>query len=187
MATTNTDTQKVEQSTAEKAREEAARVGDVAREEVGQLVEEAKDQGRGLLSETSERLKGEAQHQSQRVAENLRTLSSDLRTMANSADGSGTAATWVRIGADRFDGFAERLEQRGLDGVMEDVGNFARRTPMTFLALTFGAGLIAGRAIKHMDTGQLTGTRNSVSQVGSGQSAYDRSVERGSSAGQLPL
>ena len=64
MATTNTDTEKVEQSTSEKARQEAGPVGDVAKEEVSHLVDEATDQGRGLLSETSERLKGEAQNQS---------------------------------------------------------------------------------------------------------------------------
>lgn len=185
MATTNTDTEKVEQSTSEKARQEAGRVGDVAKEEVSHLVDEATDQGRGLLSETSERLKGEAQNQSQRVAENLRTVSSDLRTMAHSADESGTAVTWVRMGADRFDAWAERFEDRGFDGLIEDVGTFARRTPMTFLALTFGAGLIAGRAIKNMDTDQLTNTSDSVSQLETGQRAYDLWVENGPRSGGI--
>ncbi len=183
MDTTDTDT--VEQSAADKVREEAGRVGEAAKEEMSQLVDEARDQGRGLVAEASDRLRDEAQHQSQRVAENLRTLSSDLRTMAQSTEGSGTAVTWVRMGADRFDGLAERLEVRGFDGLMEDVGSFARRTPMTFLALTFGAGLIAGRAIKNIDTDRLTSTRDSVSQLGSGQRAPGLPMENRPGSGDM--
>ena len=144
-------------------------MGEAAKEEMSHLVDEAKEQGRSLVSEASDRLKGEAQLQSDRVADNLRALSTDLRTMAQSADGSGTAVTWVRMGADRFEGLAERLEDRGFEGLMEDVGNFARRTPTTFLVLTFGAGLIAGRAIKNMDTTQVTRARTPDSPVGTSQ------------------
>ena len=152
MATTNTDADTTqEQSTAERAKEEVGRVGEAAKEEVGQVVEEAKEQGRALLTDATERLKGEAQHQSQRAAENLRSISTDFRTMAQSTQGSGTAVTWVRMGADQIDGLAERLEVGGFDGLVKDVGGFARRNPTTFLALTFGAGLVAGRVVKNMD------------------------------------
>ena len=157
MATTNTDTETTqEQSTAERAKEEAARVGEAAKEEVGQVVEEAREQGRALLADATDRLKGEAQHQSQRAAENLRSISTDFRTMAQSTQGSGTAVTWVRMGAEQIDGLAERLEVGGFDGLVKDVGGFARRNPTTFLALTFGAGLVAGRVVKNMDMDRIT-------------------------------
>ena len=157
MATTNTDTETThEQSTAERAKEEVGRVGEVAQEEVSQVVEEAKEQGRALLTEATDRLKGEAQHQSQRAAENLRSISTDFRSMAQSTQGSGSAVTWVRMGADQIDGLAERLEVGGFDGLMKDVGDFARRNPTTFLALTFGAGLVAGRVVKNMDMDRIT-------------------------------
>jgi hypothetical protein len=156
MATTNTDTETTqEQSTAESAKEEVGRVGEAAKEEVGQVVQEARQQGRALLTDATDRLKGEAQHQSQRAAENLRSISTDFRTMAQSTQGSGTAVTWVRMGADQIDGLAERLEVGGFDRVVKDVGGFARRNPTAFLALTFGAGLIAGRVVKNMDMDRM--------------------------------
>ena len=156
MATTNADTETTqEQSTAERAREEVGRVGEAAKEEVGQVVGEAREQGRALLADVTDRLRGEAEQQSQRAAENLRSISADFRTMAQSTEGSGTAVTWVRMGADQIDGLAERLEVGGFDGVMKDVGGFARRNPATFLAITFGAGLIAGRVVKNMDMDRM--------------------------------
>jgi len=162
MATTNTDTTNTDtetpqgRSTGERAKEEVGRVGEAATEEVGQVVEQAREQGRALLTDATDRLKEEAQHQSQRAAENLRFISNDFRTMAQSTQGSGTAVTWVRMGADQIDGLAERLEVGGFDGLLKDVGGFARRNPTTFLALTFGAGLIAGRVVKNMDMDRIT-------------------------------
>jgi hypothetical protein len=164
MATTSTQTDSAESSTAERAKEEAGRVAEAAKDEVGQLVDSAKDQGRALLSEATDKLRDEVQHQGHRAAENLRSFSSELRTMAQSTEGSGTAGTWVRMGADRFERFADRIEDEGFDGIASDVGNFARRSPMTFLALTFGAGLIAGRVIKNMDTSHLSNSTPTVSQ-----------------------
>jgi hypothetical protein len=61
----------------------------------------------------------------------------------------------VRIGADEIASFATRLEGEGIEGVMRDVGNFARRRPTAFLTVTFGAGLLAGRLVKNMDTEKL--------------------------------
>ncbi|HEX2421013.1 MAG TPA: hypothetical protein VHL55_05380 [Acidimicrobiia bacterium] len=145
-----------EQSTTERAKEEVGRVGEAAKEQVGQVVDEAREQGRALLADATDRLKGEAQHQSQRAAENLRSISTDFRAMAQSTEGSGTAVTWVRMGADQIDGLAERLEVGGFDGLVKDVGGFARRNPTTFLALTFGAGLVAGRLVKNMDMDRIT-------------------------------
>jgi len=152
MATTNTNTETTqEQSTAERAKEEVGHVREAAKEEVGKVVEEAREQGRALLADATDRLKGEAEHQSQRAADNLRSISTDFRTMAQSTQGSGTAVTWVRMGADQIDSLAERLEVGGFHGLVKDVGGFARRNPTTFLALTFGAGLVAGRVVKNMD------------------------------------
>ena len=175
MATTNTETKSTqEQSTAERAKEEVGRVGETAKEEVGQVVEEAREQGRALLADATDRLKEEAQHQSRRAAENLRSISTDFRTMAQSTQESGTAVTWVRMGADQIDGLAERLEFRGFDGLAKDVGDFARRSPTTFLALTFGAGLIAGRVVKNMDMDRL---RESGRDQGSPQGSTAPSKE----------
>jgi hypothetical protein len=55
------------------------------------------------------------------------------------------------MGADGIESLADRLDTRGVEGLVEDVGGFARRNPTAFLALTFGAGLLVGRFVKNMD------------------------------------
>lgn len=152
MATTKTNPQSTEeQSAAERAKQEAGRVGETAKHEAGQVIEDAKQQSRELLTGAADRMKQEAQGQTQRASENLRAMSSDFRTMAESSQGQGTAASLVRMGAERMESVADRLDSGGLEGVMRDVGDFARRNPTTFLTVTFGAGLLAGRLVKNMD------------------------------------
>jgi hypothetical protein len=162
------------QSTAERAKEEVARVGDAAKEEASQVVEQAKDQGRALVAEASDRLKGEAEHQSERAAHNLRSISTDFRTMAESSEGSGPAVSWVRMGADQLDSLAGRLENGGFDGVVKDVGNFARRNPTLFLFTTFSAGLMAGRLMKNLDMDRIRGTE--PAQLGASTSSSSGAV-----------
>lgn len=143
------------ESTAEAAKEEARGLGDDVKREAGQVTEEAKRQGRELLGETQERLRQEADRQSERTASGLRSVSGELRSMAdNSDEPSSNVATWVRRGADEIDSFAERLDHDGIDGVMRGVGDFAKRNPTTFLVTTFGIGLLAGRAMKNRDSGE---------------------------------
>ncbi|MGH2702083.1 MAG: hypothetical protein ACRDJ2_09955 [Actinomycetota bacterium] len=157
MTTKTSDQQETdeEETTAERVKQEAGRVGEAARQEGGRLVDEARHQGRELLTEARNRMGEEAQSQTRRAAENLRSMSSDFRAMADSSQEQGTAVSWVRMGADRIESLAERLDDGGFEGMVRDVGNFARRSPTTFLALTFGAGLVAGRLVKNVDRDRL--------------------------------
>jgi hypothetical protein len=52
------------------------------------------------------------------------------------------------------------LETGGVEGLVQDVGGFARRNPTAFLALTFGAGLLVGRFVKNMDGNGFTQALN---------------------------
>lgn len=157
MTTTNTEVGgPEEQSVTERAKEGASRVAGSARQEAGDLFEETRHQSRALLTEAKDRAIEEARRQAGHTAENLRSMSSELHSMAESSDApQGTAASWVRMGADEIASFATRLEGEGIEGVMRDVGNFARRRPTAFLAVTFGAGLLAGRLVKNMDTEKM--------------------------------
>jgi ElaB/YqjD/DUF883 family membrane-anchored ribosome-binding protein len=157
MATPNTGFEGTgEKSVTERAKEEASRVAESARQEAGQVFEEAKHQSRELLAEAKDRIKDEARRQAGRTAENIRSVSSELHLMAESSgEPQGTAASWVRMGADEIGSLADRLDREGIEGLVRDVSDFARKRPTAFLAMTFGAGLLAGRLVKNMDTERL--------------------------------
>jgi hypothetical protein len=170
MATTETEWQESEpQSTGERAREEASRLGDAVQHEAGEVLDEAKDQTRQLLTEAKSRLREEAKRQSGNTAENLRALATDVHGMVDSADNSQSPVTsWMKVGADGIDSLAERLEVEGFEGLMRDVGDFARRNPTTFLVGAFSAGFLAGRVVKNADTARVREAAMSTSGAGTG-------------------
>lgn len=137
-------------STADRAREEASRVGDQARDEAQRVAEEAKRQGQELYDEAVDRARNEARQQTSRAADGLRAFSHDLRSMAEESDTQTSVDRWARRGAGELDSFADRLDDRGIDGIVDDVSRFARRNPGTFLAAALGAGMVAGRVIRNV-------------------------------------
>jgi len=179
MATTETEWQDTEpQPPTERAKEEASRVGDAVQREAGQVVDEAKAQTHQLVTEAKNRLRDEAKRQSGRTAENLKGLATDVHTMVDSAESSQSPmASWMKMGADGIDSLADRLETDGVEGLMRDVGDFARRNPTTFLVGAFSAGFLAGRVVKNADTARIREAAMSTSGVDTG---HGQSEESGS-------
>lgn len=139
----------------EATKEEANQLKEEVRQEAGRVTDEAKHQGRVLMDETQTRVREEADRQTERTASGLRSMSGELRSMADNSDQpQSNVATWVRRGAEEIDSFANRLDRDGVDGLVRDVGNFARRNPTTFLVTTFGLGLLAGRVMKNREGDQ---------------------------------
>ncbi|GAA3623846.1 hypothetical protein GCM10022223_46060 [Kineosporia mesophila] len=142
-------------STKDVAREQAANVGHgaaqagqhvagVAGEQAAGVASEAADQAKNLYAQTREELRGQASTQQQRLAEGVRSLSTELESMADGAN-SGTASDLVREVSGRARDVAGWLDQRDPGALLSEVTDFARRRPGTFLAIAAGAGLIAGR------------------------------------------
>jgi hypothetical protein len=171
MATTNNERQEAEPiSTTDQAKVEASRVGDAVQREAEQVAHEAKDQTRELLTEAKGRLREEATRQSHHTAENLRGFATDLHGMVDSADNpQSPVASWMKMGADGIESLADRLNTEGFEGLMRDVGDFARRNPSTFLVGAFSAGFLAGRIVKNTDTGRLREVAMSNSGGGKGE------------------
>ena len=67
----------------------------------------------------------------------------------------------VLEGAERqVEGLASRLEQRGPQGLMDDVTRFARRRPGVFLSGAVAAGFVVGRVVRAgVATQQVDGDR----------------------------
>lgn len=139
------------ESTGETAKEEVGRLTEDIKHEAGRVADEARQQGREMMDETKQRLREEADRQTGRTASGLKSMSSELRSMADHTEQpESSVATWVRRGADEIDSFANRLDRDGFDGVARDVSDFARRNPTTFLLTSLGAGVLVGRLMKNM-------------------------------------
>jgi hypothetical protein len=50
---------------------------------------------------------------------------------------------------------AGSLDDRGVEGIIEDVKRFARRRPGVFIAGAVAAGIVTGRLIRSLDTGAV--------------------------------
>jgi hypothetical protein len=142
------------------ARAAASDVSDSARQVAGDVKHEAgkqaravgsemTDQARQLFDTTRAELKDQAAARTERLAGGLRNLSDQVRALA---DGRPTEAGQLRDLAgeaeERLQGFARRLDEGGIDGLLSDIGQFARRRPLVFLAGCAGAGFLIGRVVR---------------------------------------
>ncbi|GGT85075.1 hypothetical protein GPZ77_32605 [Streptomyces sp. QHH-9511] len=145
----------------------ATDVTGTAKEQGANVVGEATSQARDLVGELRDQLQGQAHSQTQNLAQNVRRLADELREMSESGKPESSAAGVVRQLADGGHQVASRLEQRGPDGLVGDLQDFARRRPGVFLAGAALAGFAVARVGKGISgsASPSTGTR----QGGTGQ------------------
>jgi hypothetical protein len=120
-------------------------VADVAREQASGIAVEAGRQGRDLLQQAQGQMQEQAARGQRRVAEQLLSLSGELRSMADNSGQGGVAADLVQQAAARVCDAGQWLDARRPGQVVHEVQSFARRRPAAFLMLAAGAGLVAGR------------------------------------------
>ena len=125
---------------------------DVAREtgrQVGEVAGEAAAQARDMLAQTTGQLKEQASAQTGRAAEGLRTVTSQLQALSDGRPAeAGAVGDYARQMTTKLDELAGRLDERGFDGMMDDVQRFARRRPGVFLLGAVTAGFFAGRFLR---------------------------------------
>jgi hypothetical protein len=117
----------------------------VAREQASGVAVEAGRQGRDLLQQARGQLEEQAAQGQQRLANQLLSLSDELRSMAGASGQGGTAAGLASQAAWRVRTAGQWLKDRQPGQVADEMQSFARRRPAAFLALAVGAGLVAGR------------------------------------------
>jgi len=120
-------------------------VADVAREQASSVAVEAGRQGRDLLHQAQGQLEEQAAQGQQRLANQLLSLSDELRSMAGASGQGGMAAGLASQAAWRVRDAGQWLDDRKPGQVADEMQSFARRKPAVFLALAVGAGLVAGR------------------------------------------
>lgn len=136
-------------NTATRAREETRELAQDARQELQHVKSEAKEQAGRVLDDARQQVREQVDAQMQRVAGSIQNVTSELRALC---EGRPEEATSVRRYLDdassSLDRLAATVEQRGFEGILEDVQQFARRRPGTFLAGAAVAGFLAGRLLR---------------------------------------
>jgi len=120
-------------------------VADVAREQASGVTAEAGRQGRDLLHQAQGQLEKQAAQGQQQLANQLLSLSDELRSMAGASGQGGMAASLASQAASRVRNAGQWLDDRKPGQVADEMQSFARRRPAAFLALAVGAGIAAGR------------------------------------------
>jgi hypothetical protein len=142
--TSTSDTKEQVQQTASTAADEGKHVAAVVGEEAQNVAGQAKDQVRELMDETLEQVNDQSRTQLGRLVGTLRSVSTDLESMASSAD-SGLATQLTQQVADRTRSLSNHLDGREPSEVLDDVRQLARRRPGLFLLGALGAGVVVGR------------------------------------------
>jgi hypothetical protein len=180
-----TDAAKTEASeVANQAAGAAQDVAHTAKAEAANVATEVKTNARDLLHQAKSDLTSQAGTQQQKVAEGMRSISTELRAMADASNEPGVASDLVRQAADRSQSVASWLDGRDPGSLLNEVQNFARQRPGTFLLLAAGAGVLAGRLGRSLQAGApaSTGTPSPAVQQSAYPAAYP-STETGVVAG----
>jgi hypothetical protein len=134
---------------AQRARSEASQVADTAKDRAHHVKDEAAAQARGLLDQAKTELRDKGRSQADQATQAIRRVGDQTDALAaGRPQDAGAVADYVRQAGDKARQVADRLEARGIDGVMNDVENVARRKPGAFLLGCVAAGFVAGRLIR---------------------------------------
>lgn len=130
---------------ADQGRQAAGQVAQTAGEHVQEVKEEAAKQARDLMGEARQHVSQQVGGQHQNLVANLRSLSSELGSMADRSEQSGPATELVSQARERVNGVADWLDGREPGDLVDELRTFARRRPGTFLLGALAAGVVAGR------------------------------------------
>lgn len=164
------DAKEQAQQVAGTAKQEGAHVASVAKQEAQSVAEQAKEQAATLMDQTRQELEAQSRVQKDRIADTLRSFTTDLEAMiSGQGAASGMAGDLAREVADRTRGLARTLQEREPGELLDEVRGFARRKPGTFLLGALAAGMVVGRLSRAAkDAGSSsTGSMGTTGSMGS--------------------
>ena len=157
---------------AHEATQAAAGVKDTAKDEVRSVVSDATQRAGDVMRTTQGELRTQATEKTKQLSTTLDDIGRQLASMADSADDPDSqVAQLSRTAGEQIRRQSRRLEDGGLDGLVDDVKRFARNRPGAFLLGTVAAGFVAGRIGKHADLKQTVEAAKSEVSGGDSQSS----------------
>lgn len=131
---------------AEHARDRGREVAGTAQQEAGRVVDEARVQAGNVLQEAREELQAQADDQTHRASDALSGLGERVQALAEGRpEEAGPIGDYAQSIANQVQDVADRVEELGFDGVIEETQRFARRRPGAFLLGAAVAGFAASR------------------------------------------
>lgn len=127
------------------ATNEVQQLAGSVREQANQVTSELADQARGMATETRLKVQEQVDVEARRLAANLSQVGTQAVALASGRpEQSGPLADYLEQAATWLDTRASELEERGVEGMVADVADFAARRPGAFrlgaAALGFGVG-----------------------------------------------
>jgi hypothetical protein len=147
--------------------ERAQEVTGEVRRQAGNVAQDMKSQTQHLLERTKEEVSKEASSRAGQFASTMHEVANELRMMAD-ADEPGRLQGFVRGAADRADNMASTIDDRGFEGVVDDVKGMVRRRPGIVLIAAAATGFLVGRLVR--EAGQVAGNGNGSARTSIGQS-----------------
>jgi hypothetical protein len=157
MTTTHDDAR-----TTDAAKDEARHVAGVAADQAQNVAQEAKAQAKGLLDDARTQIDEQSRTQVSHLTDVLEKLGNDLGQMAEASDSDGLAKDLTRAVSDRAQDLRSRIAGREPSDLLEEVRDFARRRPGTFLLGALAAGVVTGRLLRGAKDGQATGAHDAA-------------------------
>jgi hypothetical protein len=107
---------------------------------------QVKGHARDLARTAQHQLRGHAQEETQRAGTALSNAGDQLRALADGrVDDAGVLGDYVEQAADAVNRWAETINDRGFDGLLDDLRSLGRRRPGAFLGGALLAGVLVGR------------------------------------------
>jgi vacuolar-type H+-ATPase subunit H len=129
------------------ARDAGADVARTAKDEAGHVVQEATTQAHRVTDDLRQRARDEVDRQHRSVVDRVGAFAEELATMAGEQPQT-PARELVGLLAARSSAFAEYLDQHGPEKVLDELQDFARRRPGTFIVAAVATGFVVGRLSK---------------------------------------
>jgi len=128
------------------AADQAKKVADEASSQMATLSSQAKDHASSVLSSSSDELHQQLGDRLGRASSMARERSAQLQALAEGrVDDAGPLKDWASEASQRLRRLADRADELGPRGVVEEVSDFARRRPAAFLVGAGLAGIVVGR------------------------------------------
>jgi len=128
------------------ATDQAKKVADEAKSQMTSLSSQAKDHASSVLSSTSDELHQQLGDRLGRASSMARERSQQLQALAEGRiDDAGPLKDWAAEASQRLRRLADRADELGPRGVVDEVSDFARRRPAAFLLRAGIAGVVVGR------------------------------------------
>lgn len=131
------------------AKDAASQLAASAKEEVKSVASDAKAQAKSLFDQAKSTADQQARAQHERAASGIRSLSEDMHRVAGGVQPENELVTKAAQQLAATAGKAASwLEEREPQDLLAEAQRFARRNPVTFLAIAAGLGLVAGRVTR---------------------------------------